>query len=171
MGLWSPGTLEGITSSILARVCEQAFEDHVAAFGPREQYDVRPVATDMLAPSDMPIREISNDLSGDLAFDRVSYARATGETFWYGSVKFRVSDYGAGWTIEALTDATYPGGEIRAGDKLRKIPEDQIARLLDSQNGAHPNPYVARVEVSYDSADHRAGYGIRADGSFALWYD
>lgn len=188
MGLWEPGSVSGLTVAMLQRVTSRAYADHV----PRAYCDCgtepgEPMAhakwcrlanpsdmAPMLAPHAMPINEIapmgSGAREGDSTFDRVSYGADHGQTFWYGGIEYALGRYYGKWQCRAMNDGGVTS-DVRTGDIRTDIPEDTIARQLDANCGAHPNPYIARIELTYDTVGHRAGYGIRRDGSPVLFYN
>lgn len=179
MGLWEAGTIEGLTVAMLQRVAACAYQDH--NYTPREcdcrdEDNMRagepcadwcatnraPIAP-MLKPHAMPINEVAAP-DGDMAFDRVSFARWNGQRFWFEGRAYVVETYAGKWGCRVVKgDDT---GALRFD-----IPESTIARQLNAENGAHPDPYIACVEVTYDTAGHRAGYGVRRSGSCSCWYD
>jgi len=173
--LYEPGKIDGLTAGMLQRVTQRAYDDH--NFQPREcdcivldsndpsrphdnycSTNLFPVAP-MLLPSQVAINEIAEPKE-DQNFDRVSYGRWHEEHFWLGGERYKVITYHGPWTC--VTDA----GVVR-----RDIPERVIAHQLTWENGPHPDPYIAVVEVTYDTAGHRAGYGVRRSGSISIWYD
>lgn len=168
MGLWDAGKVEGVTPAIILAVCEQARKDHTF-----ERDDLLP-SDDLsyyppvdIPAEDMPINELVEldpTAAGDGAFDRVSYAKAHDEIFKApNGSRWQVLNYhGKPWTLQ---DVDHP--EIQ----VWTIPEKEIADWIIASNGLHPNPYVARIEVTYSSRGARAGYGIRKDGTFDCWYD
>lgn len=177
MGLWEPGTIEGLTVSMIQRVTARAHEDH--DYQPRE-CDCRdddnmragepcaewcssnraPIAP-MLAPHAMTVNAIESP-QGDNAFDRCSHARWEGERFAHATRggTWVVADYVSRWRIR----------ETESGE-TEYVGETELARWIVASCGEHPDPYIALVEVTYDVAGHRAGYGVRRSGAVSLWYD
>lgn len=155
MGLFDPGKINYVTPTIILAVCKQAAEDHAGGIeftGP------------LRAPEDMHVTELVElDASkGDGTFDRCSHAMHTNETFKLNGSPCWITQYTGNWWVEYLQ----PIGN----DRPFKFDDATLADVLTKQNGPHPNPYVARIEVAYASVA-RAGYGIRKDGTFDLWYD
>lgn len=171
MGLWTPGKIENIvTPQLLRAVCEIARRDHAFIEEPTAYTKGR-----LLDADQMPINELEalDPETGDGAFDRVSHAMHTGETFASpNGEKWRVENYhGRPWTLRRVETVAEAMANPTREVTVRTIPETDIAAWLTASNGPHPNPYVARVEVTYSHNGMRAGYGIRRKGQIELWYN
>lgn len=193
MGIYTPGTIEGLTAGMLQRVCARAVADHT----PNTNCDCRETLTvilpnsdprnadghtdwcasvvprdplaPLLTPSTVTINEIRT-VEGDKDFDRCSFARWANEEFQYNGWQYIIRDYhgtsGMPWRIAPANPEN-----VTIGDAAVNISERMLASLLTAQNGPHPDPYIALVEVTYDTAGHRAGYGVRRSGACSCFYD
>lgn len=172
MGLWESGSIDGLTVAMLQRIATRAHTDH--NFLPEEcdyqdcdhsdemcPRNRKPIAP-MLAPHAMQVNEVTMP-KGDMAFDRVSHARWQNERFSISgnTGTWQVTDYGATWRIR----------EVETGETITADSESHLAGWVTASCGAHPDPYIAMVEVTYDVAGHRAGYGVRKSGACSCFYD
>lgn len=153
MGLWEPGTVNYVTPTIIHAVCKQAWIDHKGG----EEF-----TGPLRNPKEMHVTELValDAETGDGAFDRCSYAMRANEVFHLNGAEVHVTAYHGNWSVDYVDDS----------ERGFRFDERTLADVLTKQNGPHPNPYVARIEVAYASVA-RAGYGIRRDGTFDLWYD
>jgi len=159
MGLWSAGKINHVTPTVINAVCTQAVADHVGS----EEF-----VGAIRAPHEVEVNELVElpaEGESDSAFDRCSHALWSGERFTIHGYTYCIAQYyGSGWRISRVID----NPELPYVPE--KIGEVELAGILTAANGPHPNPYVARIEVTYAKVA-RAGYGIRKDGSFDIWYD
>ena len=177
VSLWEPGKIEGITPEIILNTCVTAYRDHVGMESPVPGFEAEHAAdppAKTLSPLDMPINEIGT-VEGDQAFDRVSFAKWNKEKFIdpANGVEFEVADYfGSGDKPWRVQEPGWTSEEPEEGVGPSKLfTEAEIAAWLTEQNGPHPDPYVARIELTYNEKGHRAGYGIRKSGKCELWYN
>lgn len=156
MGLFDPGNIAGVTSATIMAVCKQAYADHREGVG-EWLLSIR-------KPEDMEVNELVElDASkGDGVFDRVSHAMHEGETFR--------SPKGETWKVTAYYLSSWELTSQDRPDSKVNVPEKDVYAWIMADCGEQPNPYVARIEVTYGTVQ-RAGYGIRKDGTFDLWYN
>ena len=145
-----------VSESTLATARKRAIDDH------RGSTEYPPIAPLLVSATVVRVNPAS-----DTAFDRCSFARWERETFTYDGRAWRIADYfgrsGSAWRCIPIDD--------EKASPVAILSESALASVLTSQNGPHPDPYIASVELTYDVAGHRALYGIRASGSLVLWQD
>lgn len=160
MSLWEPGQLD-IKIRTLRAVCEQAAHDHKPG---RWNED----GPEPLFWGQMTINEVTHMPADhpDNQFDRCVFAKHNGEVFYRGGRCYRVTDWVASdrWRCEAVSR---PDTCVTPRPDILNLSQSRLFELL----GEGGNPFVALVEVTYNSKGHRAGYGVRRDGALSCFYD